>query len=637
MDGNTDTYESLFGAIDYSSSDSGSLMVVRDEFGRLPYELHSELSLCRRSYANMVLSANDLKFYSPVPHVAAHYRSLGFEVLDTPPIPVVLFANRPFATDVLRLLASFSRVIFVEVFYLDGESFVGTLDSLLFAKGTSWIWPQSECLFRRFLTEYGIFCSSSFDKSAPSSVQSFQLKKHVRVFFEAKGPERHDVRTYIGHGSPTPFVVDHDGVSFNSFSETDYIPVEIPLYVKHLWLCHKYPSVHQRLSEADFYRRDGESYSIWGFPLHKEQLSLLSQQLKSDRLIFPGDGCGAGLSSSPDRAVSGDPFLNDLTLEGVVQESAHETIKRGFAMSGTKTVIFSYCQQFVSDEVLRFALRSKHPVVFLEASNACVKRCASLGFVLSVEGPCLFSYRLSHPIFVPVTDRVPDTGTILYSENLLQHSFQIRSWSSICDYVWGMRPLSSISYSKDFQGKKKLPLRGSPSHFLALSFDDLEYGLRQSLPVYFYPVGKVVEDIISVSNVTSGSFRSRHPYKSFDRLFNLWVSKQKGILTHFRDDVCYFCFSQDTSSLYEWDEKCSLSAWRRRISFVNSPEHDKTLFFSDRPGEITFWIRGSCCVFDISGDLGEFLSKIGCPHIASEVLPLVVSLRSGEKTALLKN
>jgi hypothetical protein len=623
-------FETIF-PLGGDQSDPFELMIVKDPTGRYPFELQKCLEKAKRFVSNYAWIETEFIRYSEDPLVQKKYRDRGLRVTDVTPVPILYDADRPLSPNVMAALAMNADSVYVRVeSSLFSAPWEGVLIDLIQERGVVWVYPSNEFIFTMHLERCG-FPPKRIPLSERSAfVDSFQfvpITEEVLVFFEASGPSASDVSAFEGEEDAKGFRANFQGVTYISAKRGSHRAINVDLSIRHLWLTTVYSCPDPSLSQGSFYEKELGSFAVWSEPIHAPQIEVLVPQINTRWIIFPADGCGLGMRVCPDRAVSGDLYHCEMTRPGVKKETARETIERGLQLPGTKSIVFSYCQQFVSDQDMDWVLSLDVPLVFLEAGDAVRRRVKGL----AAHGPCLFSRGFGVTFHVPVADRLSTPTNVLYSENLLNNGYVIRSWTEITEYLWTMRPFLPLKYDKSYKGPRLIPERGDPKYFLAMGLEDLEYGLDQDLPVYFYPTGNVVSSIVPLDVVTDITLAVRQPYISYDPDFSSFIRKQKRVLSWSPgpNKGLYFAWVMNDGDTISWIESSNLKAWRRTVRFARGEHNPDPIYFSDIPGKIKVWIRGAVLELKSDIDPGEICRLLKMPEEKLRLTSLLSSLKKG--------
>jgi hypothetical protein len=406
----------------------------------------------------------------------------------------------PLPSQILKKLAYFAAVLRIQVQVGNNMFLTGTVLELMLTGGWTWLHPKSQVMFTAAYAEYWGEEAVKGILPKPTSQFIYQSRRIVEdsfIHFRATGPTPEDVITTVGAGAISGVVMESGGSMYIACQESAGIPCSVPPFVKWQYLRNEFKAkIPLTLSKQAVYEKHIDSYSVWSFELHARQIARCLSHLDPKTIVIaPGDGVGLIKRMWPGISISGDAAVGRLSHPDVKQENLLDTIRRGLSLKteSPKVIIMSYCQQFLTEEEIKWVATLKVPIYFVEASDQVTNRVEA-----ETISPGFFGLHVGgkpRPN-VPVIDRYEEPGSIYYTENLLNNEgFVIKSWTRALAYFYAMRPFAPIAFDPDFQGECLLRPRGQPRVAFASTIAELLHFRRREMPTYFYPVGQEIEDI----------------------------------------------------------------------------------------------------------------------------------------------
>jgi hypothetical protein len=322
-----------------------------------------------------------------------------------------------------------------------------------------------------------------------------ERKMNLRVFMGIVGPNSEDIHCYGGEGRVLDTIVTSDCDYIVCVCSTGVrvpIPLEVRAVYQRKWLEADYSQ--PKLKDGDYYTRSIGSYSAWSYPVHVDQVRDILKNVPSDWVVIaPADGLGVVARAWPGKLVSGDQVKSTYSHQETRSELIEGTIDRGIRESGNKLVIFSYCWEWVPQDVKLTLLKQKIPFVVLQPTDNL--QMQEIGLVFRHYGPGLFGVFLPDDwqFYLHQVERFRPNSSVLYSENLLvQRGFQVYSHSDYFKYFSSMKPRAPIWCH--FNGLD-VPMNRSTDvtlPHLAANLQELFHilSVKGDADIYFAPIGK---------------------------------------------------------------------------------------------------------------------------------------------------
>jgi hypothetical protein len=327
------------------------------------------------------------------------------------------------------------------------------------------------------------------------------VKKLERFRFRIMGPNVEDIATYVGSGELLGTISTSD-VDYEIASQDRGDRIQVPLEVKAIYQ-QRYMEkdfTTPDLVKSDYYKRSMASYSSWSLAIHMDQIKDVLKNVPSSwTVIAPADGLGVVARSWTGKVVSGDQVKTELSESCTRQEQIEQTLDRGYSAKGDKVIVFSYCWDWVTQDVKHDLAVRKTPFLVLQPTDHM--KIDESGLFFRHFGPGLFGS------FVPVewefhvhqVERFRPSSGVLYSENLLVHrGFQFYSYSDYFKYFSAMKPMAPVWCHWDcgdsplnHKEDKTLPHLASN---LSELFDIL--AKKSDAEVYFAPIGRMFSRVV---------------------------------------------------------------------------------------------------------------------------------------------
>jgi len=340
-----------------------------------------------------------------------------------------------------------------------------------------------------------------------------------KVFFLPTGPQAKDVLTYEGKGEGLPIFAD--GMKYVMCPDPiSTVLIDVPIHVKEVFLktyAFVNTPIHLKKSEAEYYEKRNDPYSVWSFPVHSVQINHVLRLISPNSIVIaPGDGIGLIARNWAGKSVCTDRVISGLTAGSVVRSSITDTLMSSSQMPDG-VLVLSYLSAFMTRDDWSIALSTKRPVFVLDV------KAPPMGLVHGGEGERFFT-RIGRGLWVanstvlPVTDFWKETekaSSIMYSENLLRNLRYLYFKPGVyAEYVDVMRPFSGSRplVETDLETEEMILAESVWDAMLA------ENSYRRA-PVYCGVLGRVIESAELCSGAYEGlraeilEFSARRVYK----------------------------------------------------------------------------------------------------------------------------
>lgn len=494
-----------------------------------------------------------------------------------------------------------------------GSNGIMSLDEAYIQFGLSFLFPSARVLYGKLLERDLVL--------PPVEVQSPVVRSLERprvVFFPVvSGPRETDVVCY--EGEEGSLFLNANGVDYYlAIKKKNAKVLDVPLPIIHSYLMSL--SKTGPLHNAQFYESDLAGYSTWSFKLHEKTLKKVLGLIPAGSIVTaPGDGVGLVARLWPGKTISGDRVITQMSSLSTHCETIFETLVRGRA-EGSKHVVISYCQQFMTDSEMQLLLESGMEVFFIEANDRILMR-ADL-FVLGPGVYCTKKYKVDE-IFNSDRDRAQ---SILYSENLLQEGYVVSHWTPPLYYVYLMSPFLPLKYA----GAVVRPFperngpKGPPDRYFAYSVREARELHMQGHRVYFYGLGMIFSGVTFLATPFGVHLEPRRIYH-FDSIVDLVITKGN------------VGFEQSRTGFYVWAHDRKDSTIRVTVQEKGQKKSCGDIHFGESASnliELTACFKGGGVISTFVHYGWEDCSLYDCSFEEIERWALRLPARAGSKTKL---